>query len=154
MKPYNSGVSLSPSKLRICRYCGASSATTAFHFNSNSCVPCRRQYMHEWRKKNPHKIREHKRPDPACPIYKLRKKNSWIKSKYGITLADRERMREEQQGKCLICKKAPIGKWWHGLVIDHCHATGKVRGLLCNFCNSRLGWFEQFHNEIKEYLKG
>lgn len=41
-------------------------------------------------------------------------------------------MLQSQGGVCAICLKEKA------LVIDHCHATMKVRGLLCHFCNTRL----------------
>ena len=44
-------------------------------------------------------------------------------------------------GLCLICKKPPLGKHTR-LGVDHCHATGRVRGLLCNRCNRAMGMFE------------
>lgn len=37
--------------------------------------------------------------------------------------------------------------------VDHNHKTGKVRGILCKFCNSKLGWFENRRLSIEEYLK-
>jgi hypothetical protein len=42
----------------------------------------------------------------------------------------------EQDGKCLICKER------EAVAIDHCHTTGKVRGLLCLGCNTFLGHIE------------
>jgi hypothetical protein len=38
------------------------------------------------------------------------------------------------------------------LCIDHDHATNKFRGLLCHYCNTRLGWYEDNRDKIKEYL--
>jgi hypothetical protein len=43
-------------------------------------------------------------------------------------------------GLCEICGRAPAGK--PILLFDHCHAHGWVRGLLCNFCNDQLGFYE------------
>lgn len=55
--------------------------------------------------------------------------------KYGITPADYARMLAEQHGGCAICRHCPD----RTLHVDHCHATGKVRGLLCGRCNVALG---------------
>ncbi len=53
--------------------------------------------------------------------------------RYGLELADWDAMFEQQQGKCAACgEKAK-------LQIDHDHATGKVRSLLCSDCNTALG---------------
>lgn len=54
---------------------------------------------------------------------------------YGITEDDYDRMLKEQGDKCKSCKEASE----RTLNIDHCHKTGKVRGLLCNNCNTALG---------------
>jgi hypothetical protein len=53
---------------------------------------------------------------------------------HGLSLQDYRAMRERQKNVCGICKTP--GK---PLCIDHCHATGKVRGLLCRNCNLGLG---------------
>lgn len=57
-----------------------------------------------------------------------------IKS-YGLTPQEYEILWESCAGCCMICGSNPTGL----LHIDHCHTTGKVRGLLCNFCNQALG---------------
>lgn len=44
----------------------------------------------------------------------------------------------DQNGCCAACKTDQPGNRY-GWVIDHCHATGKVRGLLCHGCNLALG---------------
>jgi hypothetical protein len=63
--------------------------------------------------------------------------------KYGINLATFKRMLAEQGGCCAIClrdiyEEPPAGSSMRA-VIDHCHATGRVRGLLCTTCNVALG---------------
>jgi len=70
---------------------------------------------------------------------------------YGITLEQFTTMREQQGGMCLICHK-----FMDKPHVDHCHATGKVRGLLCGNCNRGLGVFfeniQTLENAIS-YLK-
>lgn len=60
-----------------------------------------------------------------------------LKRKYGITADQYQQMLEEQGGVCAICKTPPTNR---KLVVDHCHQSGVVRGLLCNHCNSMLGF--------------
>jgi len=67
------------------------------------------------------------------------RRNNYLKRKYGITQEDYDLMLENQSHGCNICG-APRGR--SRLSVDHCHTTGKVRGLLCNNCNSGLGWFK------------
>lgn len=69
-------------------------------------------------------------------------KSSEIKSKYGITLSEWETMYAAQDGTCAICKKPEDTDRYANLAVDHCHDTGKVRGLLCNNCNRALGMFK------------
>lgn len=58
--------------------------------------------------------------------------------KFGITHDDYEQMIKNQGGLCGICGKPPA-PGSRGLVVDHCHETGEVRGLLCTHCNLLLG---------------
>lgn len=67
-------------------------------------------------------------------FYKLRE----ACMKYGITVKDYFAMRDAQNNVCKICLKPQLGK---RLAIDHCHVTGRVRGLLCDGCNGGLGLF-------------
>lgn len=57
--------------------------------------------------------------------------------KYGMTTEDFYARVKAQRGECSICKWVPVEPI--DLVIDHCHKTGGVRGLLCNGCNSAIG---------------
>src|SRR6266851_2205326 len=57
-----------------------------------------------------------------------------VLKRYGISEEEYERLLRLQNGVCAICKEKPEG--W--LCVDHCHLTGKVRGLLCKNCNSAL----------------
>ena len=61
--------------------------------------------------------------------------------RYGITVDDYNSMFEEQQGCCAICSTHQSALT-RSLAVDHCHETGKVRGLLCISCNVGLGHFK------------
>jgi hypothetical protein len=76
------------------------------------------------------------------------------KKLYGITIEDYNRMFAEQDGKCAICKsdESIKGEIRQFFTVDHCHKTGVVRGLLCIACNSLLGRYEKYENEIQDYL--
>ncbi|MFF8651351.1 endonuclease VII domain-containing protein [Streptomyces griseoluteus] len=56
-----------------------------------------------------------------------------LKRSYGITEAERDAMVAAQRGLCVICLNAPAAH------VDHCHKTGRVRGVLCFNCNSAIG---------------
>jgi hypothetical protein len=60
---------------------------------------------------------------------------------YGLTVEDYDRMYEEQGGACAICRNPKNDGPRPSLHVDHDHATGEVRGLLCNLCNVGLGSF-------------
>jgi len=86
-----------------------------------------RKAYHKFRKENPE---AHKKYARAALL-----------RKYGLTEASYSLLLEKQVDKCKICK-APSSTSLNGkLVIDHDHATGAVRGLLCNKCNAGLGMF-------------
>jgi hypothetical protein len=56
---------------------------------------------------------------------------------YGITVRDYYRLLVAQEFKCGICSKERTDRC--GLVVDHDHVTGRVRGLLCSGCNRAIG---------------
>jgi hypothetical protein len=82
------------------------------------------------------------RNDPAYyRANKTHQRNLNLKSKFGMTRAEYERLREQQDNRCAICKvDKPGGRGdWH---VDHNHETGVSRGLLCLGCNIGLGCFK------------
>lgn len=83
----------------------------------------------------------------------VRSRKHKLKSRYGLTEADYNLMLVEQGG-CKMCGR-PRDKV-RRLNVDHCHKTGKVRGLLCSQCNTVLGIFESplWWNRVKSYLGG
>ncbi len=94
----------------------------------------------------------HFRKDPQG--YHLR----WLLEKrYGITLEQYNELVEIQGGRCAICNKLPTGTNHTSkrLAVDHCHATGAVRGLLCGTCNTTIGMIEdrpELLDRMRRYL--
>lgn len=76
-----------------------------------------------------------RRKDNDPDFLKVRYRERGLKSNYNLDLSSYNSLLESQQGKCAICKK---GSDKH-LFVDHCHKTGKIRGLLCQHCNTLLG---------------
>ena len=72
--------------------------------------------------------------------------------KYGITYDDYMTLKREQNNECLICK-INENELTKILNVDHCHKTGKVRGLLCSNCNRALGYFKDNINNLKGAIK-
>lgn len=75
---------------------------------------------------------------------------------YGITKEQFDKLFESQCGKCAICGYSTIGDHKFFPMIDHCHETGKVRGILCANCNQALGKFKDDIERLKsaiEYLE-
>ncbi len=75
--------------------------------------------------------------------------------KHGLTMDDHKRMLREQNNCCAICgkRKETLSM---AMAIDHCHITGKVRGLLCRDCNVGIGTMRDSVELLKkaiEYLE-
>ena len=98
-----------------------------------------REYQRRWKEKNRDKIRAYNRKHYKYDKAKAR--DIALRRKFGINTAQYEVMREAQKNRCAVCRTAiPGGKGdWH---VDHDHATGAIRGLLCQNCNLGLGHFQ------------
>lgn len=94
----------------------------------------RKAASQKWKLDNPDRVREYRKDG------NLRR--------YGLTFSEKESMLLGQGGKCACCGSPdPRGKkGWH---VDHCHVTGKVRGLLCLYCNVALGKVKDSTEHLK-----
>ena len=70
--------------------------------------------------------------------FRERRRARYRLKKYGLATEDHQRMLAEQNGVCAVCKRNSDRE----LCVDHCHATQKVRGLLCWKCNTGIGMFD------------
>lgn len=84
------------------------------------------------------------------------KKKYWrtfrLKTRYGLTEEDYQRMYDKQNGVCCICHRPQKTGPLH---VDHNHTTGAVRGLLCAPCNRVIGYMENanWFAEASKYLE-
>lgn len=62
---------------------------------------------------------------------------AWLRRRYGITIEEYDALLEAQGGVCAAC--GGVDQNGRRLAVDHDHATGAVRGLLCDFCNRAVG---------------
>ena len=82
------------------------------------------------------------------------KRDANLRHRYDITEEQYTRMLKRQKGRCAICqgrsntKNAPLK-----LYVDHCHGVGRVRGLLCNKCNTLLGFARESVWVLKQAIK-
>lgn len=75
-----------------------------------------------------------------------RHRKAHYKRKYGLDPKEYDLIFERQEGCCAICKKEESGMRLgriKSLSVDHCHTTGKVRGLLCQSCNTGIGLLKE-----------
>lgn len=107
-------------------------------------------HQKNWRKKNAAYLKKYKVVNAKRDAD--RQREYLLQRKYGISLADFEKMMVTQNGLCWICKSPPGGRWTR-LFVDHNHLTGKVRGLLCHLCNTALNRVENYRIEIDAYLE-
>lgn len=82
-------------------------------------------------------------------------------TRFGITVEQLEGMEASQAGLCAICGQPETTRGAHGkvksLAVDHCHETGRIRGLLCNNCNRAIGLLGDSVDlllKAVQYLKG
>lgn len=104
------------------------------------CIECRRaacsEYGQQAKELRNARLRAWRRKNPsAAKAVDLRAR---LKRNYGLSEADVDAMRASQGGRCAICERSTSR-----LFIDHCHTTGRVRALICQTCNTFLGWYER-----------
>lgn len=127
-------LSVSPEKHLAGKPCKVCLATLRYRKNG-ACVRCAR------RKARQHYFFNREARIKASQEYS--KKNprasrvAHLKRAFGMTLEQFDELLLRQDHKCAICHTAtPSGRGWH---VDHCHSSGKIRGILCHHCNVILG---------------
>jgi hypothetical protein len=134
---------------KTCSRCGEEKPLVDFHLRSkkepwpkSACKDCHRERARGYWVKNP------------LPKEAQREKN--LQSAFGIGIKDYEALLEKQGNRCAICEIDTCASG-RNFAVDHDHKTGKIRGLLCKFCNTALGQFKENQTSLLkavEYLKG
>ncbi len=139
--------------LKICKGCGEEKEETQFvkctltaSGYRSKCKECNNKYYAKRRVEKYDKVREYERK-----FHFARR----LKHEYNLTEAEYNQMLSDQLHCCAICG---VGQWDHKtrFAVDHCHTTGKIRGLLCTSCNLGLGKFKDNLNTLEnaiDYIK-
>ena len=120
---------------------------------SSWCKDCRKYTAKNWATKYPDKYAKQQANKPS-PTYE-QQRDYMLRHRYGIVQIDYDNMLVEQDHSCAICKKHS-NDLTYLLHVDHCHDTGKVRGLLCSACNLYVGYAKNNPDVFKNgmnYLK-
>lgn len=140
--------------MKNCTVCKELLPLTSYHNSSKTrdgkgyrCIKCDRLARKKYREDNYERFLELHR-------------NQDLLVKYGLSLEDYENIRRVQDDCCKICGKhvsknnGPVAKnGSQRLCVDHCHSTGKVRGLLCNNCNRALGLLKDDKEILKKMIE-
>lgn len=144
--------------LKLCGRCKKELPAENFGFRTSrrlgrriksECKECLNKRRTDWKIKNPERM---------YLLYRRRQ----IKSDYGLSMETFDLMREMQGNRCAICRetfKERTQKKYYvrgSIAVDHCHTTGRVRGLLCSQCNVGLGSFRdnlEYLESARLYIK-
>lgn len=151
---------------KICSRCGELKELTQFYRHRrdgyfSACIPCSKQQSSDSFSKRREerlraKVEEQRRR--TTRMHATAEYAAWGRRRhlqqYGLTPEKFDEMREAQGGCCAFC-----GEPKKRLVVDHCHKTGNVRGLLCVRCNVALGYFESLRDagelqKAEMYVRG
>lgn len=125
---------------RTCRRCRTAKPVTEFHLRGDgqqrrkTCVQCRAEVDSRTNHHSTH---------PEAQLLKRL-------APYGITPEQYRKILAAQGGVCAICRTPPTKK--RTFAVDHCHASGRVRAVLCNVCNTQLGAYERLREQAAAYL--
>lgn len=123
---------MSLTSTKACTRCGETKPESEYYKQTSrhgkvglaaECKACSKARAAKWQSENPEKVR-------------LKNRNA-SRMKIGCTPEQYDEMFSEQNGCCGICRLP-----FEVLCVDHCHETGRIRGLLCHRCNVSLGGFE------------
>lgn len=136
----------------ICKPCAnkaARGSRTAYYLENREKILARNR---AWFEANPERARATSKAYQENRVMSGAHRGSYLRKKYGISLEQYEGLFQAQGGVCAICHQPETRKVGvraltpdgvHALSVDHCHETGKIRGLLCTACNVLIGFAKE-----------
>ncbi len=136
--------------MKYCPKCAKEKPETNFYHDESRmaknklggyCKECRRAASKEYAAR--HRVKLNRYSKEHYAKNKKLYRDKFLQTKYGINEDRFQQMLRAQEGKCAICQRhhTQCAKGRHSgvrLCVDHDHASGRVRGLLCHSCNHRL----------------
>jgi hypothetical protein len=132
-----------------CSKCKKVKSLSSFHKDErnkdkkrSNCIDCDKQASKKWKENNKEHIAE----------YNTHYKREYT---YGLSKEAYLSLLDKQDYKCAICN-TDQSKLSRKLVVDHCHTSNKVRGLLCSHCNVGIGMLKESEDNLMaaiQYLK-
>jgi len=149
-------------EVKTCRICGVHKPLTEFYAmagmrdgHRNECKSCwseraaaryranpeaAKERTRRWQRENRERYNASQRERRARPERKAKERAGHLRRKYGMTSEEYDEMLVAQRGVCAICERPPTDGI--SLHVDHDHASGARRKLLCFRCNNALGDFD------------
>lgn len=126
--------------MKTCGRCEETKPVSDFYKHGRSkdglrseCKPCGQLSHAEWRASNKSAVRL---------SWKKASLRKYYRQTYGLEVEERQDLFDKANRQCQLCE-IPESELAIGLVIDHDHHTGTIRGVLCGSCNSALGLFKE-----------
>lgn len=145
--------------MKTCSKCNQIKDLSSFHKKKTGalgvkaeCIDCCRLWQSQHYSKPQNKQKRLDRQKKA--EYQLYIRSFRLKAKFNLSLDQYDSMLANQNGICKTCgTDKPGGNKGVYFHVDHCHATGKVRGLLCSSCNTALGLVKDNIETLKKLIE-
>ncbi len=108
-----------------------------------------KEYQKQWRERNRDRMRKYAKKYRDAH----RDVPAHLERKYGITVADKEKMYKDQGGLCAVCGEPMADVFDRDCQVEHDHVSNKVRGLVHWYCNIMVGVVENHPTMLEKIYK-
>jgi hypothetical protein len=117
------------------------------HWGKGLCIAC---YGKEYRKAKPDvnkRATAKWRKANSDKVY-----NKYLRYRYGLSIAEYNELLRKQSNSCKLCGKTPP----RFPIVEHCHSSERIRGIVCQLCNVAINWVEnskELLDKVPAYLE-